>query len=373
MSNIESAMMSHGLRPQQGNTCQQVRNFVNGDANVSSALRACESQPARRDPRFELAPSLQASGTPRREIIRSTRGAVATGNTTTGEFTMVYNNRHYNDAARPKRMRPSDSPPAEALTARNDNTAPARSAVNNRQRTGNAPTVVGKSTARFDKFKAAPPTVRVRKAVFCVSNVDASISAEDLREFLQKELDVNVITIFPINSINSRNSVSTAFRICILAEDSGKLLDSDKLPKGIYVRQWVFKAPVNLVTESKSSQINPGYGPPFQRNSADSRGVAEPPRPPVQDQRIGGMASSLTVPPPGGGCWAELGRIHVACPYAGRGWSYCRLGGGGVRLALRSMSRTGRAWGARRGRWREGPALRKPLRKWILGARWVRG
>ena len=67
MSNIESAMMSHGLRPQPGNSCQQVRDFVNGDAIVSSDTGASETQPARRDPRFELAPSLQASGTPRRE------------------------------------------------------------------------------------------------------------------------------------------------------------------------------------------------------------------------------------------------------------------------------------------------------------------
>ena len=152
-------------------------------------------------------------------------------------YTTVYNNRHH-DSARNKRPRPSDSPPVAPgadLQVRPRDEPRSRSAVNNRVHT--APAVIGRST-RNDLIKAAAP--KEKKSVFCISNVDGQIDADSLANFLRKELNINVLTIFPTQ--RSKNpektkSSSAAFRVCIPTADEGKLLDSDRLPDGIAVRE----------------------------------------------------------------------------------------------------------------------------------------
>ena len=64
-----------------------------------------------------------------------------------------------------------------------------------------------------------------------------------LASLRQKEMNVNVVSIFPTRLSKTQNSDrwSGAFRFCILEEDSGKLLDSSRLPAGIVIREWFFK------------------------------------------------------------------------------------------------------------------------------------
>lgn len=135
-------------------------------------------------------------------------------------YTTVYNNRH-----NAKRARGSDSPPSAAASNRPTARAPRVKAI-------------GRMAASNQAVKAAPP--KPPKSVFHLSNVDKSIDEFKMTDFLQKEMNVTVLTIFPVNP-TKWNENSAAFRVCIPTADTQKLLDTTLLPDGIIVREWFFK------------------------------------------------------------------------------------------------------------------------------------
>ena len=99
--------------------------------------------------------------------------------------------------------------------------------------------VIGHSANQHSDIRAAPP--KIQKAVYCVSNVDPSISEKALTQFFEKEMGVRVLTIYPISTEN-RAETAIAFRVCIPAEDHDKFCDTSLLPDGIVIREWVFKS-----------------------------------------------------------------------------------------------------------------------------------
>ena len=92
----------------------------------------------------------------------------------------------------------------------------------------------------YSTIKAAHP--KVRKAVFCVSNVDSSVDESALAEFLQKEMDITVQNISQTKLYKNQrpDPWRRAFRVTILLADSAKLLDCARLSAGVVVREWVF-------------------------------------------------------------------------------------------------------------------------------------
>jgi hypothetical protein len=157
-------------------------------------------------------------------------------------FETVYNNRHYKSN---KRLRAGDSPLGAASQGDKSGGGNKRS---------NVVRLIGSSTVNCRDLKAAPP--KPKKSVFCVSNVDKSIDDKMLSNFLLKEMNINIVSIYPTKLSKTRNldRWSGAFRLCILEKDRDKLLDSSRLPAGIAIREWFFKgqtaAPATLHASS---------------------------------------------------------------------------------------------------------------------------
>jgi hypothetical protein len=71
----------------------------------------------------------------------------------------------------------------------------------------------------------------LKKAVFYVDNVDSSVSANDLVEFVTS-LSVNVISCFVAKPRRRRtnNDDCKAFRLCVSDDSGPRLLDADSWP-----------------------------------------------------------------------------------------------------------------------------------------------
>jgi len=112
-----------------------------------------------------------------------------------------------------------------------------------------APLVYGK--AKLGEINAriiTAPKSFVRKSVFCVDNIDASFTADDVRNFVSK-MSVRVVSCFEAKPRRRRNDDSSAatvsdrkaFRLCINSDDCGMLLNDSKWPAHVTVSKWFFK------------------------------------------------------------------------------------------------------------------------------------
>ena len=107
--------------------------------------------------------------------------------------------------------------------------------------------MIGKSTGEptTQHLVAAKPLFK--KAVFCIDNLDASVTEQDVVNFV-KSLSVRVISCFEAKSRRRRsdNDSSTAerkaFRLCIPEDDKYQLLDDSRWPAYITVSEWYFKS-----------------------------------------------------------------------------------------------------------------------------------
>jgi hypothetical protein len=113
------------------------------------------------------------------------------------------------------------------------------------------PLLVGKSVSRNPStcsITAAKSSIK--KAVFCIDNVDSSSSEKELKDFVTS-LSVTVLSIFEVQPRKRRTDTQVmidankfdrkAFRLCIDNNDRGRLLDADKWPAHISVWEWYFK------------------------------------------------------------------------------------------------------------------------------------
>jgi hypothetical protein len=105
---------------------------------------------------------------------------------------------------------------------------------------------------------AAKP--HLAKEVFCIDNVDVSLTATDIIQFVEG-MQVRVISCFetiPRRSTRQRqrNEVPDdrkAFRLCIVQSDRGNLLQDDNWPANITVSSWFFKGQSNVTGQIATS------------------------------------------------------------------------------------------------------------------------
>lgn len=88
----------------------------------------------------------------------------------------------------------------------------------------------------------------IDKAVFCVDNLNSSVNEQKLRDFVQKELGVKVLSCFETKprrwrSEASQNVNRVAFRLCIDSADCDRLLTSNKWPNSVTISEWYFIKP----------------------------------------------------------------------------------------------------------------------------------
>jgi len=122
---------------------------------------------------------------------------------------------------------------------------PERQNRDNTQRRG-CVLMTGKHSGNDEGIKAANKIVK--KAVFCVDNVQKSYVADDLARFVST-LNVKVISCFKVNPRRRQNETDpvtdrSAFRLCIVASDRDRLLDVSKWPEHVVISDWYFVNPV---------------------------------------------------------------------------------------------------------------------------------
>lgn len=162
-------------------------------------------------------------------------------------FTVVESAR-----SRRKRRRQQNSPPQQQLRQQQQQQQQPQT---NDKKDGNTKRpgrslIIGKSiAARNDKplskeIKAANEFYK--KAVFYIDNVDPSVTAEDLEEFLTTKLSVQVFSVFDAKPRKYKNNtnkskknteivVGNAFRLCINNEHRDRLLNEDCWPAYVKV------------------------------------------------------------------------------------------------------------------------------------------
>ena len=123
-----------------------------------------------------------------------------------------------------------------------------------------APLVYGKAKLRETTAHViTAPKTFVRKSVFCVDNIDASFTADDVRNFVSK-MSVRVVSCFEAKPRRRRRDDSTAstivdrkaFRLCINSDDCETLLDDSRWPAHVTVSKWFFKQTNNSLSSTSN-------------------------------------------------------------------------------------------------------------------------
>jgi len=85
----------------------------------------------------------------------------------------------------------------------------------------------------------------VKKAVFCVDNLNTSVTVDDLRKHVAR-LSVNVLSCFVAKPRRRRNEMDRkAFRLCIADADRDHLLDESQWPQYDIISEWFFLNPAD--------------------------------------------------------------------------------------------------------------------------------
>lgn len=89
----------------------------------------------------------------------------------------------------------------------------------------------------------------IKKAVFCVDNVDPTCNADSLRNFVTK-MNVNVVTCFEVKPRRQRHEVGPvhdrkAFRLCIDSNDCTRMLVDSQWPESVLISEWYFRPPTD--------------------------------------------------------------------------------------------------------------------------------
>lgn len=147
--------------------------------------------------------------------------------------------------SRKKRRRQNSLQQEKRLTpAATNNAAPSRTT-----RKGQS-LLVGKRnvahpTTSLRNITAARPLIK--KAVFCIDNVDTSVTLEDMHEFVTG-LSVQIVSLFEAKPRQRNRTKSTpddiackAFRLCINEEHRDRLLVDSQWPAYVTVSEWYFK------------------------------------------------------------------------------------------------------------------------------------
>ena len=116
--------------------------------------------------------------------------------------------------------------------------------------------IIGRAT-RPNNSDPAKPGIRsakpyVKKLVFGLYNVEANETVKSIEDFITDICGAQPITCFPVKS---RDTESTAFRVCIDAKVSDKFLDADMWVSGIIIRPWKFKPKTVAASDMQSDAV----------------------------------------------------------------------------------------------------------------------
>lgn len=104
-------------------------------------------------------------------------------------------------------------------------------------------TVYGRSSGGDFSISAAKKLVK--KAVFCIDNIDTSCNAEDITQYVQSQ-GIAVISCFEVQPRHRRHETTwndrKAFRLCIRDDQCDKLLEASRWPDSVTISEWFFKS-----------------------------------------------------------------------------------------------------------------------------------
>lgn len=128
----------------------------------------------------------------------------------------------------------SPSPPTYAIVA---NSVPQGQAAPIESAPAAKKVMIGHSTTAVLK---ASKNLWVKKSVYCLGNIDANYTTENVQEFIES-LGVRVATCNVLKPVKNQPSDNNRYRIAIFSEDNDKLLNALNWSAGISIRKWVFK------------------------------------------------------------------------------------------------------------------------------------
>ena len=125
----------------------------------------------------------------------------------------------------------------------------------------------------------------VDKAVFCVDNVDPSVTTDDLAAFV-RSMSVSVISCFRATPRRFRGESGpitdrAAFRLCIAAADRQRLLDDSQWPESVIISEWFYIKPTaDRRQRAAQPAVNAGESETETETERRSSSVVSVPMPP---------------------------------------------------------------------------------------------
>jgi len=262
--NLALAAIAKDVRQKPGDQAVQVssRAVVNSDVDASAEPRAQSGYPTTTGGGVMTSgESCQLMGDPRpirhEHTTRDWASAVAasTPTATNNRFAMLHattddddneHNENYFTEVRhrrsAKRRRPNGSLQQQQAGSTNHQLqSQTQQQIQAGQRRGRGRVMLtGKCGSRDQRFVAAKKIVK--KAIFCIDNVDPSSDVNDLCQFVQS-MNVKVISCFPAHPRRRRNETGPvadrkAFRLCVDDADRDRLLDDSKWPDSVVISEW---------------------------------------------------------------------------------------------------------------------------------------
>ena len=180
-------------------------------------------------------------------------------------FTVVTNRKQ----GRKRPAQPEPITPASGVNLRSNN--------NNHRR----PLAVGHAPPRQDSpghvRLSAAPKQRIISSVFYIDNIDFSHDVDDIRSFVSS-LSVRVLSCFEVKPRKRKYDCMPhrkAFRLCIFADDTDKLIDGNSWPQDVTVSEWFFKNKQSDSAEPSSRRPRTQFEPDNRTESENRMSVRD--------------------------------------------------------------------------------------------------
>ena len=199
-----------------------------------------------------------------------------------------------------KKKRPRVRTPQQQSSAMVNSTRQYQQQAGQQQQQRRRPSVFGKSVVATRI--AAARKLKKRKAVLCIDNVDAVCACSDIELFVNA-MSVEVVSCFEVKSRLQRKTRTDdngeghkAFRLCIYAEDTHRLMNPEVWPDSVIISEWYFKSPRNVpAEEQEQSKRRRMIGNEDHVVDADEAGVTDPePSPPAPFRVVDSPIGSAT-------------------------------------------------------------------------------
>ena len=211
-----------------------------------------------------------------------TDGATSNDDWDTDPTVQVQRRRSNN---RPRNARPAPGPSAPTYAASFSFDRPESGRPGTGQQTTTRPsqarrTILGSAVSSSLK---ASKNLKIKKAVFKISNIDAVYTAENLLDHLTN-MGIRVAddsrtggkSCFELKPGPRQPAGNKCFRICIFAADKPKLLVKEKWESGILIQEWIF--------HPKDPEVNPPSG--VAEGGRDGGVLPKSPHPAINDNAM---------------------------------------------------------------------------------------